>query len=232
MDIAEEKENRRKIMTITLLDLYNTAASQEWAMYDNDALSENEFEDSLVLALNKSILEIYSSYKFPFRERTHVILTIRGVNVYDLPDGLIIKDKNGKYLVKYNSNPLRLIDKTADIDDKTGIPDSFYVKNDKIVLYPIPEEKGLLTVDYMTLAIGENSGGEEIYSLKNQTDTLSVPVYLEELMKEAVITRTMLNSIASETDENFSAYKKQADRAYQLLIRYSKGVEQDKSVKI
>ena len=25
-------------MTLTLLDLYNTAASQEWAMYDNDAI--------------------------------------------------------------------------------------------------------------------------------------------------------------------------------------------------
>ena len=49
-------------MAITLLDLYNTTASQEWAMYDNDALSDAEFEDSLVLALNKSILEIYTSY--------------------------------------------------------------------------------------------------------------------------------------------------------------------------
>ena len=42
-------------MTLTLLDLYNTAASQEWAMYDNDAISDSEFEDSLVLSINKSI---------------------------------------------------------------------------------------------------------------------------------------------------------------------------------
>ena len=45
-------------MTLTLLDLYNTAASQEWAMYDNDAVSDSEFEDSFVLAINKSIIEI------------------------------------------------------------------------------------------------------------------------------------------------------------------------------
>ena len=50
-------------------------------------------------------------------------------------------------------------------------------------------------------------------------------------MKEAIITRTMLNTIASETDENYSAYLKQADRAYKTLIKYSKGVGQDKSVK-
>ena len=45
-------------MTLTLLDLYNTAASQEWAMYDNDAVSDSEFEDSFVLAINKSIIEL------------------------------------------------------------------------------------------------------------------------------------------------------------------------------
>ena len=54
-------------MTLTLLDLYNTAASQEWAMYDNDAISDSEFEDSFVLAINKSIIEILASYDFPFR---------------------------------------------------------------------------------------------------------------------------------------------------------------------
>ena len=43
-------------MTLTLLDLYNTAASQEWAMYDNDAISDSKFEDSFVLAINKSII--------------------------------------------------------------------------------------------------------------------------------------------------------------------------------
>ena len=49
-------------MTLTLLDLYNSTATQEWAMYDNDALSESEFEASLVLALNKSIIDIYATY--------------------------------------------------------------------------------------------------------------------------------------------------------------------------
>ena len=58
-----------------------------------------------------------------------------------------------------------------------------------------------------------------------------MPAHLEELMKEAIITRTMLNTIASESDENYSAYLKQADRAYKLLIKYSRGVGQDKSIK-
>ena len=71
----------------------------------------------------------------------------------------------------------------------------------------------------------------EKYSLKKDSDILTVPPHLEELMKEAIITRTMINTIASESDENYSAYLKQADRAYKLLVKYSKGVGQEKSIK-
>ena len=100
-------------MTITLLDLYNTAASQEWAMYDNDALSDAEFEDSFVLALNKAIIDIYSTYEFPFRERTHLILTMPKMNSYDLPKGIIKRDNNGNYIVRYNSQLLKYIENTT-----------------------------------------------------------------------------------------------------------------------
>ena len=219
-------------MTITLLDLYNTAASQEWAMYDNDALSDAEFEDSFVLALNKAIIDIYSTYEFPFRERTHLILTMPKINSYDLPKGIIKRDNNGNYMVRYNSQLLKYIENTTFLEEKLGVPEYFYIKNNSIMLYPIPQEKGVVTIDYMTLAIGESADGEEIYSLKKDTDILSVPIQLEELMKEAIITRTMLNTIASEGDENYSAYKKQADKALRLLLKYSKGLEKNKGIKI
>ena len=207
-------------MTLTLLDLYNTAASHEWAMYDNDAASASEMEASLILAINKSAHEILASYDFPFRERTHVIITVPHVNDYDLPVGLVKKDKNGNFVVKYNSSALNYEDSPNFLPSRCGVPDRFYIKNDKIVLYPTPCKKNILTIDYYTLVIGENISGEEIFSLKNPDDIIYVPVYLEELFKDAVITRTMLNSIASESDENYSAYKKQADKAYKLLIKF------------
>lgn len=219
-------------MTITLLDLYNLTASQEWAMYDNDALSDAEFEDSLVLAINKAILDIYASYDFPFRERTHMVLTLPKMDAYNLPSGLIKQNKKGQYLVKYNANLLKYIENPFELEMKTGIPEGFYIQNDKIVLYPIPLEKGIVTIDYMTLSIGENAKGEEIFSLEKDNDILSVPVHLESLMKEAIITRTMLNTIASESDENYSAYLRQADRAYKLLIKYSRGVRPEKSINL
>ena len=149
-------------MTITLLDLYNTAASQEWAMYDNDAAVASEMEDSLVLALNKAIHEIYSSYDFPFRERTHVIITIPKVDTYDMPTGLIKRDNNGKHIVKNNSSMLSLIENPSELTTQYGVPTGFYIKNDKLVLYPVPLAKNLVMIDYYTLVIGENADGEEI----------------------------------------------------------------------
>lgn len=217
-------------MTITLLDLYNTAATQEWAMYDNDATSNSEMEDSLVLALNKAITNIFSSYDFPFRIRTHVIITIPKINEYDAPSGIIMRDKNGDYTVKYGSSLLKFIENPSELHTHFGTPTGFYIKNDKIILHPIPTERNIVTIEYYTLAIGETAGGEDCYSLKSADDILNVPIYLEELAKEAIITRTMLNSIASESDENYSAYKKQADKAYKLLVKYSKGVGADKKV--
>ena len=218
-------------MALTLLDLYNATASQEWAMYDNDALSDVEFEDSLVLAINKAVTEILSSTEFPFRERTNLILTIPKIDSYNMPQGIIKKDSKQRYVVKYNSKLLNYMETSEDLEPKFGVPESFYIKNNNIVLYPIPLEKGIVTIDYYTLAVGESASGEEIFSLKKDSDVLTVPLHLEELMKEAVITRTILNTIASESDENYSAYQKQANKAYKLLVKYSKGVVQDKKMK-
>ena len=219
-------------MTLTLLNLYNSAASQEWSMYDGGAASTDEMEESLVIALNKAVTEILYSYPFNFRKRTHVILALPGISSYDLPSGLISLKNSENSSVKCNLKTLRLIKNPSLLDDKIGMPEGFYIKGDKIVFYPKPAEKTMIVVDYVTLAIGENTSGNEIFALKNSDDVVTIPEYLEELFKQAVISRTMLNTISSESDENYSAYKRQSETAYRLLIKYSKGVGQDKSVKI
>ena len=152
------------------------------------------------------------------------------MEAYELPRGLIKKDSRGRYLVKLNSKFLDLIETPESLKHKCGMPEGFYIKGDKIVLYPSPIEKSIVTIDYSTLTIGENAAGEEIYTLKNQDDVLSVPPHLEVLMKDAIITKAMINSIASESDENYSAYKKQADKAYRLLIKYAKVIDVDKRI--
>lgn len=217
-------------MTLTLLDLYNSTATQEWSMYDNNASGQSEFESSLTLAINKAVAEILYSYPFNFRERTHIIITIPNINSYKVPTGMIMQDETSNYCIKINSKYLKLL-KSKPAGDKFGIPESFYIQGDKILLYPIPAAQCIVTIDYITLAIGENQSGEEIFTLSEDTDYITVPEHLEELLKNAIIARTMLNSIASESDENYSAYKKQSETAYRLLIKYSKGVGLEKTVK-
>ena len=217
-------------MTLTLLDLYNTAATQEWSMYDNDAENKDEFEKSLVLAINKAVAEILYSYPFNFRERTHIIITVPNIETYNIPSGIINRDEKGDYCIKINSKFLKML-KNKPSSKKYGIPESFYIQGEKLILNPIPIAQSIITIDYTTLAIGENQDGDEIFKLENDTDTITVPAHLEELLKNAIISRTMLNSIASESDENYSAYKKQSETAYRLLIKYSKGVGLDKAVK-
>lgn len=218
-------------MTLTLLDLYNSTATQEWSMYDNDAASDAEFELSLVLAINKAVQEILYSYPFGFRDRTHIIFTAPNINSYDLPTGLIKQNSAGKYSVKLGSKQLEYIENPDSIEIKSGTPEGFYIKDNSFFVNPVPTSQSIISIDYTTLAIGENAQGEEIFTLKNDDDTITVPAHLEELLKNAIISRTMLNSIASEGDENFSAYKKQSETAYRLLIKYAKGVGQEKAIK-
>lgn len=219
-------------MTLTFLDLYNTCASQEWSMYDNDVTTTAEFEKSLVIDLNKAVTEILYSAPFSFRERTHILFTIPNVKSYNMPKGLILKNGENSYSVKINSHPLKLIKTPLALIEKQGIPEGFYIRGSKLVLYPTPTEKFIVTVDYITLAIGENNSQEPIFALKNADDIIIIPEYLEEIFKNAVISRTMLNSIASEKDENFSAYKKQSETAYRQLVKYAKGTEREKVIKI
>lgn len=219
-------------MTLKFIDLYNKAASQEWSMYDNDAEKTEEFEKSLVVDLNKALTEILYSQEFPFRERTHIVLTIPNINSYEIPAGLISKTSAGTFGVKINSKNLKYISDSSTLDNKKGVPEYFYLKGNKIHFYPAPDEKLIVTIDYLTLSIGEDKNGNEIYSLTNEDDTISVPAYLEEIFSNAVISRTMLNSIASESDENYSAYKKQSEIAYRMLVKYSNGIEKEKSIKM
>lgn len=219
-------------MTLTFLDLYNSAASQEWSMYDNDANTTDDLEKPLVIALNKAVTEILYSYPFSFREKTHILFTIPDVNNYSIPKGLIQKDKLGDCCVKINSRPLKLIKNTFTLQNKKGIPESFYIRGSKMVLYPTPNEKFIITIDYLTLTVGEDNNEDEIFALKNADDVITVPEYLEEIFKNAVISRAMLNSISSESDENYSAYKKQSEIAYKQLVKFAKGVWSEKAIKI
>lgn len=220
-------------MALTFLDIYNEVAGQAWSMYDGDAESIDEMESALKSSINKALSEIWCSYPFPFREKTLKINTTEGNDEYSTPNGNIMKKTvlgSQVYCVRIGKNYLEYIDNFETLEDKEGTPTGFYIKNDTLHLYPIPDDTYTVVIDYLTLAIGEDDFGDSVYSLQNDNDTIDIPEKYENIFKNALITKSMLYAIASEQDENYSGYKEQFDKAYKILISYTSGLKKEKYV--
>ena len=152
---------------------------------------------------------------------------------YSTPNGNILKKSvNGSqvYSVRIGTNYLQFIDNYETLEPKTGLPTSFTIKNDLIYLYPTPDNIYPVSVEYLTLAIGESDFGDAIYTLENDNDSINIPEKYETIFKNALITKSMLYAIASETDENYSGYKEQFAKAYKILLNYTAGINREKRV--
>ena len=209
-------------MTITLLDLYNEVASQPWSMFDNDAETTDDFEPALISAINKSLVELWCSYPFEFRMKQKKILTQRAINRYALPDGAIYQKStsNGdKYCVILGRKYLELIENPEELDFKAGKPEVFFIKNNSLGFYPVPDDSYNVTINYLSFAIGKDSEGEPIYALRDATDEIILPSKYEQIFINALISKTMMYVIASPADENYTGYMLQYDKAYKLLIK-------------
>lgn len=220
-------------MTLTYLDIYNEVAGQAWSMYDGEIDNVGEMESALKTSINKALSEIWCSYPFPFREKTLTITTSKGNNKYSTPNGNIIKKfvlGSQVYSIRIGKNYLEYLENFETLEDKEDRPTGFYIKNDTLILYPTPDNTYTVTVDYLTLAIGEDDFGDSVYSLKNDNDTINIPEKYENIFKNALITKSMLYAIASESDENYSGYKEQFDKAYKILISYTSGLNKEKRV--
>ncbi len=220
-------------MTLTLLDIYNSVASQAWSMFDDEVDSDSEFENVLISSINKALSDLWCSTDFSFRRKTEDLLLMNGEQSYSLPDGNIVERKiDGKkgYCVSIDGNYLEFLDKEPAETEETGTPKYFCVDNQNIYFYPVPDQAYEVQIEYYTLVIGSDETGKDLYALKNDTDTIDIPEKLEELFKNALITKTMLYAIASEHDENYSNYKKQFETAYKLLLKYTTGITPERKV--
>lgn len=221
-------------MTLTLLDIYNSVASQAWSMFDDEVDTQAEFENVLISSINKALSDLWCSTDFPFRRKTEALLLMEGEQGYPLPDGnLVERNVNGKkgYFVSIDGTYLEYTEDVPNTSsEEQGTPKYFRIDNQNIYFYPVPDKFYEVSTEYYTLAVGSDETGKTLYSLKNDTDTIDVPEKLEELFKNALITKTMLYAIASEHDENYSSYKKQFETAYKLLLKYTNGISPDRKV--
>ena len=219
-------------MTIKFLDLYNQVASQPWSMFDGYAETADDLEPALVSSINKAIIDVWYSYPFSFRIKEFAFTTTPNYFKYNLPDGNILNEESiedNMFSITINNNHLSYnpeIKPTKEI----GTPTEFGIIDDEIILSPTPNKKYQIKIKYLTLAIGQNKEQEDIFYLENPTDFMDIPKKYETIFKNAVITKAMVDSIASVNDENYVGYKIQFDKAFKLLIKVTNPTKKSMSI--
>lgn len=218
-------------MTLTYLDLYNDITSQAWSMFDSEVENKEDFEASVTTSIQKALADLWNEYDFPFKARTQTIKTKANRVNYELPSGNISKkfvDGIEKHNVKYNSSILDMIQSADNLEQKQGEPESFYIEDNEFCVYPTPDNTYTIKIGYSTFYTACDKDDEEKATLKEDDDYVNVPEIYEELFRCALLPLSMMYLIASETDENYSAYKWQYERALKKLIKQTQGIKKER----
>lgn len=202
-------------------------------MFDGDVEAQDEFESSVTTSIQKALNTLWCSYKFPFRNKTLLIKTRSGVNFYSTPNGNIAKEtvKNRKvYCIKIGKNYLEYEPDIKSLDEKEGLPEKFCIKNDKIYLYPTPDDIYNIEIEYWTIFAACNANRISKATLEKENDYIDIPSKYEYLFKAALLPLCMVYAIASSSDENHSEYQRQYEDAYKILIDYARGIDTEKRI--
>ena len=220
-------------MAITLLDLYNKTASQPWSMFDNDAVENDDFEPALISAINKALVEIWCSYPFEFRLKHKKIITQKYINKYPLPDGTILQKSTKlgeRYSVILNRRYLEFVENPELLEFELGKPEGFYIKNNSLCFYPAPDDTYTVNVDYLTFSVGVDSYNKPIYALCDVDDKIVIPEKYEQLFLSTLMSKSMMYALSATSDENFSGYAIEYEKAYKLLIKSAGGRKKNRRI--
>jgi hypothetical protein len=220
-------------MTLTFLDLYNECAGQPWSMFDADAEGADDLESALKTSINKAISFLWNYQPWEFRIRRTSIKTKAQRPNYTIPNGLIFKktlNNTEKYAISYNGNFLDYASNYDVLEQREGEPESFYLENDVLYIYPTPDNVYTLNVKYLLQPYGMNADDDEIYELKEEDDYVNIPEKYEAIFKNCLISLAMLYAIADESDENYSGYFKQYEDALNVLTKYCRNSIVDRNI--
>ena len=206
---------------------------QAWSMFDGEVEAMDEFESSVTTSIQKALNSLWCSYKFPFRNKTMKFKTRSGVNQYSTPNGNIAQKilKNKKvYGVKIGKNYLEYEPDFETLEDETGTPEKFYVRNDKLFLYPTPDDSYDVEIEYWTIFAACDEDGNSKATLEVDTDYIDIDEKYESIFKAVLLPLCMVYAIASDSDENHSGYQRQYEDAYKILVEFTRGIEIDKRI--
>lgn len=214
-------------MTLTFKFLYNEITGQAWSMFDGDIENKDDFETTVTTSIQKALSDLWFSYEFEFRKLTKTIKTKPNVVEYNLPNGQIGTVDN-KFNVKYDD---KFLDYIWEPDkEQTGEPESFYLENNKFCLYPTPDNNYIVKIGYLSMSPAKNKDDEEIPNLSEDDDYINIDEKYEDLFKNTLLPLAMMYLIASESDENYSAYAWQYERAFKKLKKQTQSIKKERVI--
>ena len=216
-------------MTLKFIDLYNDITGQAWSMFDSEVESKEDFEASVTTSIQKALAELWFSHDFSFRKKEQVVKTKVGVNKYEAPDGSIYRI-SGKFAVTFDDEYLSYVLDGSNYKNETGEPEAFTLQNDKLVVYPTPDERYEIKVGYLSNTPVCDVDDNPKYNFSEDNDYLNISEKYEDMFKNTLLPLAMVYLIASETDENYSAYMWQYERALKKLVKISVGINADRSI--
>ena len=157
-------------------------------------------ESAMRISINKAISYLWNLKFWSFRKYTQKLKTRAGREHYKKPDGIIEKKTVSgsgitRYSVKYGRKFLDYEKDYELLEDKTGEPGAFYLKNETICFYPVPDSDYNINIGCFLLPYGLNSREEQIYELKEDDDYINIPERYETLFKNCLISFLKLFSL-------------------------------------
>ena len=165
------------------------------------------------------------------------------IKLYDLLDELknfnpnkldetcsTLDEKKKQLLDNFKTSSVEGFDDIKDLPIIYGKPTAFYIKDNSLSFYPIPDKMYKIIIDYSTFALGKDTDKNTIFALREDTDTFEIPKKYEQLFLNALISKSMMYALASPTDENYAGYAIQYEKAYKLLIKAVGGRRKNRKI--
>lgn len=212
-------------MTLTFIDLYNDITGQAWSMFDSETENKEEFEKSVTTSIQKALTHLWFEYEYEFRKKYKKLTTRVNKIDYALPFGQI--DNKDVYC---ENETLCYLANNKGLEDKIGKPEYFYIIKNKICLYPVPDNVYIIDVGYLSMLPACDKFGEEKANLIEETDYINIDETYEDLFKNTLLPLAMMYLIASESDENYSAYQWQYENALKKLKKNTSVVKKERVI--
>nr|DAL34620.1 MAG TPA_asm: hypothetical protein [Caudoviricetes sp.] len=202
-------------MTITAQRILTELGNRAWSGFNkDDMVFGNDDAVQALTELNIAFRYLINLESFPFRSKEKTFTTTPNSESVAFPVGQITAIYNAE-----DKSYLSFIGDNSDYDkEETGKPSSYWVNyrnpNEKIRLYPIPDDEYKYTIVYDQFKPVLTKDGLQAFEFTRADDYINLPSNLEYLFMDCLVLRTMVTNNKDQEDENYVPMKKEFDEAW------------------